>query len=246
MFDIALLLGPVAFRDFEVPATINFGGAQRLAIHRLAGGTRVIDSLGRDDANITFSGTFTGTDATLRARLIDELRASGLPLPLTWDVFFYTIVISAFQADYQNGTWIPYRLTCTVLRDEASALIAGIVSLATDVASDVSTAFGLAAASGVDLTPAQTALSASGATVRGTSAYVAAQSALGGGQATLGQAIASAEAVIGGIGTAVTGDLTAELAAVAGATTASQTLASLTAANSYLGRSAVNLANAGT
>ena len=40
MSNVALLLGHIAFQDFEVPATINIGGDQRLAIHRLLGGTR--------------------------------------------------------------------------------------------------------------------------------------------------------------------------------------------------------------
>lgn len=246
MFDIALLLGPVAFRDFEVPSGINFGGGQRLAIHRLSGGARVIDSLGRDDANITFSGTFSGSDATLRARLVDELRAGGLTLPLTWDVFFYTVIISEFQADYQHGAWIPYRLTCTVLRDEASALVANTVSLAADALSDIGTALGLAAPAGIDLTPAQTALSVPGATVRDTGAYVTAQSAVAGGRTSITQAISTAEGVLAAVGDVPAGSVAAGLATLASATAASGTLASLTAARAYLGRTSVNLANAET
>lgn len=118
-----LLLGPVAFQDFEIPSGINFGGKQRLALHRLPGGSRVIDALGRDDAQIGFSGVFAGSDATLRARSLDELRVAGIALPLTWDIFFYTVLIADFYADYRNGWWIPYHIICTVVRDEASALI---------------------------------------------------------------------------------------------------------------------------
>ncbi len=246
MFDIALLLGPVAFRDFEIPSRINFGGAQRLAIHKLAGGARVIDSLGRDDADITFSGTFSGSDATLRARLLDELRSSGLTLPLTWDVFFYTVVIGKFQADYQNSGWIPYHVTCTVLRDEASALIETAVSLAANALSDIGTALSLAAPGGIDLTPAQTALSAPGATVRDTGAYVSAQTAVAGVQASLSQAVATAEGTLTGAGPFTAGPAAAGVAGLTGATAASQQLASLTAAQGYLGRTSVNLANAGT
>jgi len=246
MFDIALLLGPVAFRDFEIPSGINFGGAQRLAIHKLAGGARVIDSLGRDDANITFSGTFSGSDATLRARLLDELRASGLTLPLTWDVFFYTVVISAFQADYQHGAWIPYRLTCTVLRDEASALIETAVSLVADTLADIGTALGLAAPAGIDLTSTQAALAAPGATVRDTAAYVTAQTATAGAQASVSQAIAAAEAALTGTGPVGAGSAAAGVAGLSGLMGASQQLAALTATQAYLGRAGVNLANAGT
>jgi hypothetical protein len=246
MFDIALLLGPVAFRDFEIPSGINFGGAQRLAVHRLAGGARVIDAVGRDDANITFSGTFSGSDATLRARLLDELRAAGGTLPLTWDVFFYTVVISDFHADYQSVSWIPYRLTCTVLRDEASAVIGTAVSLAADALSDIGTAFGLAAGAGIDLTQVQAALSAPGATLRDTGAYVSAQSAVAGGRASLGQALAAAEGALTTAGSFAAGSAGAGASNLTAMTAASGQLAAVTAAQGYMGRTAVNLANAGT
>src|SRR4051812_20099813 len=111
MTDVLLLLGPVVFQDFEIPSGVNFGGKQRLALHRLPGGERVIDALGRDDAEIGFSGIFTGPDATLRARSLDELRSAGVMLPLTWDIFYYTVLISDFHADYRNGSWNPYSLT---------------------------------------------------------------------------------------------------------------------------------------
>ena len=110
MSNISFILGPVVFQDFEAAAGIAFGGQQRLVVHTLPGGVRVIDALGRDDAEITVAGTFSGQDATLRARLLDELRVSGATLPLTWDVFFYNVVIRDFQADYRNGYWIPFRL----------------------------------------------------------------------------------------------------------------------------------------
>ena len=103
MSDVALLLGPIVFQDFEIPAGINFGGRQRLALHHLPGGFRIINALGRDDAQISFSGIFTGSDATLRARSLDELRVAGIALPLTWDVLFYTVLIAEFRADYCNG-----------------------------------------------------------------------------------------------------------------------------------------------
>jgi hypothetical protein len=122
MRDVALLLGPVAFQDFEIPSGVNFGGRQRLALYRLPGGSRVIDALGRDDAQISFAGIFAGPNATQRARSLDQLRVAGTALPLTWDVLFYTVLISNFYADYRNGWWIPYQIVCTVLRDEASTL----------------------------------------------------------------------------------------------------------------------------
>ncbi len=246
MPDIALLLGPVVFEDFEVPAHINVGGGQRLAVHKLVGGARVIDSLGRDDAEICFSGTFSGSDATIRARTLDTLRAAGQPLPLTWDVFYYTVVISRFEADYRNGWWIPYRITCTVLRDEASALIQTVVSLATSALSDIGAAVSQASSAGLDLSGAQTALAAPDATQRGTAAYTTAQASLGGAQASIGQSISSAEATLSGAGLGTAGSAGAGITGLSSSLNASQQLAALTAAQAYTGRAAINLANAST
>lgn len=82
MQDATLVIGPVALQDFEIPEKISFGGCQALAVHRLIGGERVIDVLGRDDANIVFKGTFSGQDAAARARMLDGLRTSGQEIPL--------------------------------------------------------------------------------------------------------------------------------------------------------------------
>src|SRR5690242_17085448 len=86
MSDIVLVLGPVAFSDFEVPERIRFGGAQRLTVHKLPGGARVIDALGPDDTELGWSGIFAGPDATERALLLDQLRVRGAVLPLkSWN-----------------------------------------------------------------------------------------------------------------------------------------------------------------
>ena len=246
MFDIALLLGPVAFTSLEVPPRINFGGVQRLAVHRLYNGQRVIDALGRDDADISFAGTFSGTDASMRARLVDELRVSGLPLPLTWDVFFYTVLIAKFEANYENPAWIPYRLTCTVLRDEASATINATLSVAADVAADSATAMGLASAAGVDLSDVQTAVMAPGGTVRGTAAYVAAQSMVATSSGALDQTIASTGSALENSVPSVAATAAEGAASLAAAVTTAQQLGVLTAARGYLGRLGNNLANAST
>jgi hypothetical protein len=249
MSDIAFILGPVVFQDFEVFAGIGFGGEQRLAVHKLPGGVRVIDALGRDDAEITVQGIFSGEDATLRARLLDELRASGAALPLTWDVFFYSVIIRDFQADYQNGYWIPYRLACTVLRDEASALVETAISLAGSVLSDIGSAvmsgFDLG---GVDLGGAQSALSAPGAMTRGTGAYGLASSSLAAAQSAIGGGIAGAGGSLGAASSTLsaTTDPLAGAGALAGATSAAGQLGALSTARGYIGRAAVNLANAGT
>jgi hypothetical protein len=246
MSDIVLLLGPIGFKDFEIPANIGFGGEQRLAVHKLLGGARVIDTLGQDDAEITFHGIFSGSDATLRARALDVLRAQGSPLPLTWDVFFYTVVIRSFEADYRSGWWIPYRIACTVVRDEAGALIDAALSLGTSAVSDVASAVGQALAGGIDLSSTQALVSVPGATTQGTAAFGSAQSSLRSAQSALGTGIGSAESTLGAASLQLASASTARdgIMALGSATQGAQQLGALTTARGYLGRAVANFANA--
>jgi hypothetical protein len=244
MSDVALLLGPIAFQDFELPSGVNFGGRQRLAVHRLPTGSRVVDTLGRDDAEICFTGIFTGPDATLRARSVDEMRVAGLTLPLTWDVFFYTVLISEFCADYRNAWWIPYHIRCTVLQDEASSLAQLAVSLASTVLGDVTSAVGHAWDAGLDLSGLQAMLAAPGATTLGTAAFASAQADLTGAQAAIAASTGAADATLttvnfGAISTAEDG-----IDGLTAATDASGQLASLVSANAFIRRAAINLGNA--
>jgi hypothetical protein len=139
-----LLFGPVLFQDFELPASITWGGAHSLAIHRLPGGARIIDAMGRDDADITWSGIFSGEDASFRARALDLMRAEGSVWPLTWDSFFYSAIIARLDIDHRRPNWLPYRISCTILRDEAASLLMAPITLASSVAQDLAQATTLA------------------------------------------------------------------------------------------------------
>jgi hypothetical protein len=139
-----LLLGPFLFQGFELPESIIWGGAQSLTIHRLPGGARIIDAMGRDDADITWSGIFAGPGATIRARALDLMRADGSVWPLTWDSFFYTAIIARLDIDHRRPNWLHYRISCTILRDEAASLLTAPISFAANVAQDLAQATALA------------------------------------------------------------------------------------------------------
>lgn len=141
-----LLLGPILFQGFELPESITWGGAQSLAIHRLPGGVRIIDAMGRDDADITWSGIFAGPNATIRARALDLMRADGSVWPLTWDSFFYSAIIARLDIDHRRPNWLPYRISCTILRDEAASLLTAPISFSANVAQDLARATALAPA----------------------------------------------------------------------------------------------------
>ena len=222
-----LLLGPVTFQSFELPTRIGFGGAQRMAVHHLPGGARVIDAMGRDDAPIVWSGAFAGPDAADRARLLDLLRAEGFPLPLAWDAFAYLVVIAAFEAEYERPNWVPYRIACTVLLDQTQAIAALAAPLAATVGADLT-----AAAPTVDTTAAQAALATPGATTLGTTAYGVAADAVGAAQGAVASGMSSAGAALLAAGDPVS------------AASAAGSLAQLADARGYLARAAANLTNA--
>jgi hypothetical protein len=115
MSGTTLTLGPIVFRDFEIPSAITFGGRQRMAVRYLTTGQRVIDTLGPDDATISFAGVLSGPNASARARDIDALRTQGRPLGLSWNTFLYSVIIRSFEADFKNQWWINYRIHCMVL-----------------------------------------------------------------------------------------------------------------------------------
>jgi hypothetical protein len=237
MAESALLLGPILFQDFELPERVRWGGRQKLTVHRLPGGVRVIDSLGRDDADIVWSGVFSGTDAALRARAVDLMRADGGFWPLTWNLFFYTVVISRFDADYARSNWIPYRIACTVVRDEAAALVECAVSLATSVLGDLGAAQALGC--GVVLDTAIGSIGVTQATQPGSSAYVGASAALAGAsrQVDAGIAETQGQLSVASVSDAARLNATADLAGQ---------LAALTAARGYVRRAGANLAYADT
>ena len=226
MSDFSLTLGPVAFAGFELPSSVTLGGSQRLAIHRLPGGVRVIDALGPEPSDITFSGIFSGPDAAERARLLDTIRVSGMALPLAWDAFLYTVILARFSADYRSPWWIPYKISCTVVRDEAAAAINTILDLGSTISADLLSAGTLGGS-------AVSAVAAAGAMVIGTPAYAAAQTAIASTLSGITTEIATTEPAL-------------RTSSVSTAVTATGLLAQLSVARPYVQRAGRNLADATT
>lgn len=115
----SLSLGDVLFADLEIPDHIAFGGDQSLVVHKMVGGTRQIDAMGRDDMPLNWTGTFMGQSALARALYLDAQRIAGVSLPLVWSELFYDVVIQRFEADFQREWMIPYRITCVVVANHA-------------------------------------------------------------------------------------------------------------------------------
>jgi hypothetical protein len=240
-----LSLGSVIFRRFEVPAGINFGGQQRLNVHRLSNGSRVIDLLGADDADIAFAGTFSGPDAAIRARTVDQWRVTGVILPLTWDSFFYSVILRSFRADYRNRSWIPYRAACTIVPDALQAMLPGLTDPMVALTSDADAAVAAGAVVGLDLTAVQAAVAAPQvSTPRSAASQSAAIATASAGQSAAGM-MSAAEATLSGV-SLPNAPATALPSLLDDAVGAAQTLSMLITARGYLQRVGINLAQVGS
>lgn len=218
-----LVLGSVAFRDFEVPERIVFGGTQKLAVHELPGGGRVIDVMGAQNADLVWSGVFSGADAAERVRLLDGLRLLAAEVPLSWDVFAYTVIIERFEAEYTNPWWIPYHLVCKIVQDPVADMVAFGATLVSQVVSDLAVA-----ATSVSLGAAQSAVAVPGAGTQGSAANVVAVGAISSGQQDIETQMSAAGQTLG------SGSLGDSVSACG-------TLAGLSVARGYAGRAAATL-----
>lgn len=142
---MAVILGGIIFTDYAIPEVVPQGGEHNLVVHKLIGGNRVVDAMGPDDADISWSGRFQGPLATPNAMALDQLRKAGAQLPLVVDSQAYTVVIKKFEWDYQRSYQILYRITCVVVASIGGA-IAQPATLDVLVAADMALAGGLVAA----------------------------------------------------------------------------------------------------
>ncbi|MDE1907013.1 MAG: hypothetical protein KGH75_11250, partial [Rhodospirillales bacterium] len=227
MSSVVLSLGDVAFRDMEVPEKISFGGKQRLAVQNIIGGGRIVEALGIDDGEISFSGIFSGSDAASRAQLLDTARVLGAQLPLVWQGFYYLVVIAGFSAEYHKPNLIPFTITCVVVTDPLSASANAVAPVANLISGDLAAASALSGQAGVSAMGLAGASLATLGVVQGeiSGAMAASGSALTGAASTLNSAVTPT------IGIAALGRL--------GSCTAR--LAGLSGMSGYVNRAATNL-----
>lgn len=229
MSGVTVSLGGVALQGFEVPEKIIISGGQRIAVHDLIGGARVVDALGSDGGQIEFGGAFSGDDAAIRAQLLDGATALGAAVPLYWDSFFYMVVIEKFKVNYEKPWWMPFTLSCAVVLDPA-AVVAGLVDSAANlIAGDVSSALSLAPQAGLSL-----GLSGPPSLTEVANAQSVTSLALGSVGAGLAAQSASLSAVT---------DPSAASAIVTGLASTSGQIAALSNMSGYLQRASTNLAN---
>lgn len=117
-----LILGDIVFEHYEIPERIEFGGKQALATHKLIGGRRVVDAMGPDDHDPSWSGRLQGETATDRALQLEEMRSAGHVLALSFGDFFYEVVISDLKLTFERTYQIPYTITVTIVSGDEDVL----------------------------------------------------------------------------------------------------------------------------
>lgn len=148
---MALILGGFIFTDYSIPESVGLGGDQHFVVHKLIGGDRIVDAMGRDDDDITWSGRFQGPDATSKAMALDALRISGAQVPLIVDSQFYTVGIHKFKWLYERFYQVQYHITCIVVSGGlgGGGAIAPVATLDNVIAADIGLASGLVSAIGL-------------------------------------------------------------------------------------------------
>lgn len=141
-----LILGGLVFDDWSTPERMMFGGKQAMAVHKLPGGSRSVDTLGPDEMDISWTGTFWGDGAYQNALTLNGMRQSGNEIPLSFGGQFYMVVIIAAPIDIRRlPNYVTYSVNCLVSRNPmAGGQTGAFSSIDTLVSSDMATAFSVA------------------------------------------------------------------------------------------------------
>ncbi len=139
-----MMLGPIVFDQFSTPERMGFGGDQIMAIHRLPGGARVIDTMGPDDQNLSWYGRLFGNSAYGQALALDALRRAGNPLPLVFAGQSYMVLIQTFRADIVRfPLLVDYHISCAQLTNFLGSAVSAAIGGAQLAAADLAAAAAL-------------------------------------------------------------------------------------------------------
>jgi hypothetical protein len=141
-----LILGPLVFDDWSTPARLPFGGKQAMAVHKLPGGARVVDTLGPDEDDIKFTGMFWGSGAYASAQILDGMRVAGQVVPLMFAGRFYQVIVQeAIPVIERFPNYCTYSVTCLVVfAPMLGALGAAAASIGAVVGADMATVMSVA------------------------------------------------------------------------------------------------------
>lgn len=101
-FATRLIVGDVEFTGLEVPESVTIGAKQQLVVHKLVGGKRIVDVLGVDYDNLSWSGWMTGSTAGDRVTALETLRDVGAPLAFSIDGYYFNVIIQSFNQRFEH------------------------------------------------------------------------------------------------------------------------------------------------
>jgi hypothetical protein len=119
---VPLTFGDVAFNSEECPAHLPLPVVAKTVVSELVGGGRVVQSMGPQPQQVTFSGTFWNVNVATRVALLRSYCVSGIAQSLTWGVEAYTGILSKFEPTYQNVNRCDYSLTIEIINSTNGAL----------------------------------------------------------------------------------------------------------------------------
>lgn len=243
-FTTPVVIGPLVLAGAEVPSVFERGETMQPVIHRLIGGGRVVQLMGRDTRPRELRGLLLGPNAIARALALEAVHDAGEPVLLAIGAWVELVVVTALTVDYTaQGSVIAYRLRAEVAPPVASVVPDSLVALVQSAISDLGIAAAAVGGGGRPLAGAaalignaSSGLASAVPVLPGSAAPTFDQapiaSALGGSIASAGAALASAVGANGLVGSA--GSLTA-------ATAAAGTLAIGVQAAGYVNRAAATI-----
>lgn len=113
--------GAIRFKAWEIPEFVEFGGPFRYIIHKFPGGTRQIDSLGPDDAPITWTGLMLTADGDTRAAQLWAMWEAGDKCIVSFGIWDFPVVISDLKFRYRANNYVEYKIELTRVIDAPEA-----------------------------------------------------------------------------------------------------------------------------
>lgn len=140
--------GGVNFAVEDMPAEVKLGGEQVLAVHKYAGGGIDVQSMGAFDDPVSWSGTFTytnadsGDTALTRALKLNAMRVQGQQVTLVIGTMQQDVMISKFSFVFANEYSVHYDIELqpvSQLSQQATSSTTSDSSLNTTLAATVGT-----------------------------------------------------------------------------------------------------------
>lgn len=132
-----LRLGNFVFSGFSPPDLLPVGGKQHMQVHKLPGGARVIDTMGPDDDDIAWHGTFFQNDAIDVCVQLDAMRRAGQLITLSFAGQSKQVVIGSFIYSIRRfPMWVEYVISCVVYQHPPSTTASGASAVDQSAAND--------------------------------------------------------------------------------------------------------------